>query len=188
MTVGVTVLFTDLVGSTELATRLGAADAERMRQTHFSLLRSAIVEHGGTEVKNLGDGVMAVFPGTVGALDAAIAIEHSLHHHSATTGEPLTVRIGIAVGDCTRDDDDYFGEPVIIAARLCALAAAGEILVPAYVRHLTPRGAHTFTEGGPRTLKGIPEPVAVATVQWEPPTATAHERVLGLLDRLAEDG
>ena len=134
MAVGVTVMFTDLVGSTELAARLGADGADRLRRTHFTLLRKAVENHEGAEVKNLGDGIMAVFPGTVGALDAAIAIEHALHRHGATDPEPLAVRIGIAAGDCTLDGGDYFGEPVVVAARLCAIAAAGEILVPDYLR------------------------------------------------------
>jgi Adenylate and Guanylate cyclase catalytic domain len=61
--VGVTVVFTDLVGSTELSTRVGAAETERLRGIHFGLLRDAVADHDGREVKNLGDGVMAVFWG-----------------------------------------------------------------------------------------------------------------------------
>ena len=186
-TVGVTVMFTDLVDSTGIATRLGADEAERLRLTHFTLLRAAIGDHGGVEVKNLGDGFMAAFPSSAAALDAAVAIEHAVFRHGATNPEPLAVRIGIAAGDCTVDADDYFGEPVVIAARLCARADAGEILVPDHLRHLVPRGRFAFTPIGPTDLKGIPEPVVVATLDWEPPDSTAHARVLGVLDRLAGD-
>ena len=65
-------VFTDLVGSTELSTRVGAAAAEALRQVHFGLLRDALVPHDGREVKNLGDGIMAVFAGVGSALDAAV--------------------------------------------------------------------------------------------------------------------
>ncbi|MGZ6964715.1 MAG: adenylate/guanylate cyclase domain-containing protein, partial [Acidimicrobiia bacterium] len=70
--VGVTVMFTDLVGSTELSTRVGAAESDRLRVVHFELLRNALSAHDGREVKNLGDGIMAVFSGSGAALDAAV--------------------------------------------------------------------------------------------------------------------
>jgi len=187
-TVGVTVLFTDLVGSTELSTRLGADAADRLRRTHFALIRPPVEEHCGTEVKNLGDGIMAVFPSSAAALDAAVAIQQALHRHTAVgTRERLEVRIGVAAGDCTPEGDDYFGEAVIIAARLCARAGAGEILVPDYLRHLAPRGRYSFESLGTLALKGIPEAVAAASVRWEPPEANAHARFIGVLDRLADD-
>src|SRR4051794_38457297 len=167
--VGVSVVFTDLVGSTELSTRVGAAAAEALRQVHFGLLRDALVPHGGREVKNLGDGIMAVFPGVGAALDAAVAMQQAFDWHNATSdGAALLIRVGVATGDCVEEDGDYFGEPVIQAARLCAKAEDGQILAPDVVRVLAPRGRHEFTPIGELDLKGLPEPFAAVEVVWHP--------------------
>lgn len=168
-TVGVSVLFTDLVGSTALAAALGPADAERLRVVHFGLLREAVEDHGGREVKNLGDGIMAVFPGASAALEAAVAMQRAVHRHNATAGAvPVAIRTGVATGDCTEDDGDFFGEPVVQAARLCARAEGGEVLAHAVFRMLVPRDAHEFVDVGDLELKGLPEPVPVVRVEWSP--------------------
>ncbi|MEI7753835.1 MAG: adenylate/guanylate cyclase domain-containing protein, partial [Actinomycetota bacterium] len=101
-TVGVSVVFTDLVGSTELATRVGAEQAEALRKTHFSILRDALTRFNGVEVKNLGDGIMAVFPGVAAAVDAACAMQQGFQRHSRRHPDrALRIRVGIAAGDCT---------------------------------------------------------------------------------------
>ena len=77
--------------------------------------------HGGREVKTLGDGIMAVFAAVGPALDAAVAIQQAVERRNRLDeGPPLSVRIGVATGDCTEEHGDYFGEPVVQAARLCA--------------------------------------------------------------------
>lgn len=168
-TVGITVLFTDLVGSTALASELGPADAERLRIAHFRLLRAAVDDHGGREVKNLGDGIMAVFPGASAALDAAVAMQQAAHRHNAAAGAvPVAIRTGVATGDCTEDGGDYFGEPVVQAARLCARADGGEILAHAVLRMLVPRDSHDLVDVGDLELKGLPEPVPAVRVGWDP--------------------
>jgi len=110
-TVTTTVVFTDLVGSTELSSRLGPEGAESLRQVHFSLLRNAIAAAGGTEVKNLGDGLMAVFPSLGAGVDAAVGMQQAVDRHNRTApdGPPLTVRIGMSTGDAVEEDGDYFG-------------------------------------------------------------------------------
>ena len=184
-TVGVSVVFTDLVGSTELSTRVGAEAAERLRGVHFSLLRAPVLANGGREVKNLGDGIMAVFGGVGAALDAAVAMQQAFDRYNATgDGEALLIRVGVATGDCTEEDGDYFGEPVVQAARLCAKANAGQVLAPDVVRVLAPRGRHEFSALGELELKGIPEPVAAVEVLWHPAEAEPPE-VIPLPDRLA---
>ncbi len=183
--VAVTVLFTDLVGSTELATRVGAAESDRLRVTHFDLLRVALSAYDGREVKNLGDGIMAVFSGIGAALDAAIAMQQGFDRHNRSSdGEDLLIRVGVATGDCSEDDGDYFGEPVIVAARLCAKAGDGQILAPEVVRLLAPRGSHEFTPFGILELKGIPEPVSTVEVVWHPNEIEPAE-IVPLPDRLA---
>ena len=74
----ITVVFTDLVGSTELMSRLGEAVADEVRREHFGLLRGAVAEHGGREVKNLGDGLMLVFDGVTGGLACAVAMQQAI--------------------------------------------------------------------------------------------------------------
>lgn len=183
-TVAATVVFTDLVGSTELASRLSAAAADEVRRTHFDLLRAAIDTHDGTEVKNLGDGIMGVFPSVGAALDASIAIQQGAHLHTQQHADvPLRIRVGIATGDCVVEDGDYFGEPVVQASRLCNAAEGGAILVSEVVRLSAPRGHHRFDRLGPIELKGIPEAVDVARLHWSPPEPIASV-IVPLPDRL----
>lgn len=165
----VTVVFTDLVGSTELLSRLGPEAAEELRQEHFAILRAALARGHGREVKNLGDGLMLVFGSTADALAAAVAVQQALASRNRRAEVPLAVRIGISLGDAEIAEDDYFGPPVVEAARLRALADGGEILTTELVHALVgARGAHRFVARGPATLKGIPEPVATCVVEWDP--------------------
>ncbi len=155
----ITVLFTDLVGSTDLLSRVGEAAADELRREHFALLRAALVEHGGREVKNLGDGLMVVFDGAAGAVSAAVAMQQAIAGRSASA-EPLFVKIGIAAGDAEAEDGDYFGLPVVEAARLCARAAGGEILTTVMVRMLARSRTTAVLElVGDLELKGLDEPV-----------------------------
>lgn len=186
-TVGVTIVITDLVGSTALTTRVGAEEIDRLRREHFSLLRAAIADTGGREVKNTGDGIMAVFAGVGAALDGAIAMQQACAQRNVTAAEPLEIRIGIGTGDCTEEDGDYFGEPPILAARLCAEAEPGGILAPDFIRMLAPRGRHEFAEAGERTLKGLPDPVPTVAVVWHVPE-TAADVVVPIPGRLAGAG
>ena len=118
----VTILFTDVVNSTEVMMQLGDERAETQRREHFRVLRDAIAEHGGHEVKTLGDGIMVVFASAVDAARCAVAIQRS------TTAKGVEVRVGLHVGEPIRDEDDYFGTPVVVARRLCDAAAGGQIL------------------------------------------------------------
>lgn len=167
-TVGTTVLFSDLVGSAESSARLGAAEADRLRIALFRLLREPLPRFDGREVKNLGDGIMAVFPGVASALDAAVAMQQSAKRlRVGPSGPNLCIRIGVASGDCVEDDGDYFGEPVVQAARLCEHAEPDQILAHEVIRILDPRGRHDFVEVGDLDLKGFPEPVGAVEVVWD---------------------
>src|SRR4029078_4333382 len=98
-----------------------------LRREHFGLLRTALGEHGGREVKNLGDGLMVGFDGGASPLDAAVAMQQAITARRSDA-ESLSIKIGVAVGDAEVEDDDYFGLPVVEAARLCAKAEGGELL------------------------------------------------------------
>lgn len=163
------IVVTDLVGSTELRTRLGEDRADDLRRAHDQVLSEAVIANGGEVVKGLGDGILARFNGAADAVTAAVAMQQAAARtflgHSE---ERLHIRIGVAVGDISLEEGDVFGTPVIESSRLCSEAEGGQILVADLVRVLTHgRGEHTFTPLGPRPLKGLAAPVDVCEVGWE---------------------
>ena len=170
----ITVLFTDLVGSTELASSLTPDAADEVRRNHFSVLRKAIAAKGGTEVKNLGDGLMVVFPIASAGLACAVAMQQAVDRDNTGAGRPLGLRVGLSAGEATREADDYFGDPVIEAARLCARADFGQILVASLVRaNAGRRSSHSFTSLGELDLKGLPHAVETLELRWDPLTDDA---------------
>ena len=118
----VTVVFTDLVGSTALLSEVGEEAAEALRREHFGLLRASMGPVGGREVKNLGDGLMVVFSRSADAVAASVAVQQAFEVRNRRAEHALLVRVGISVGDADVEDGDYFGVPVVEAARLCARA------------------------------------------------------------------
>ena len=117
----VTLLFTDLVNSTELLQRVGDERAQRIFQAHHRLLKDIVAAHGGQEVKWLGDGLMTVFASAADAVRAAVAMQQAARRRAA--GERLALRVGLHAGEALREETDYFGTPVVIARRLCEQAA-----------------------------------------------------------------
>jgi class 3 adenylate cyclase len=187
-TVTATFVFTDLVDSTATAARVGPEAAEQLRQTHFKLLRGAVTASGGTEVKNLGDGLMVMYSSPSRALAGAVGMQQAVEGHNRSGKEPLGVRIGLSAGEATEEDDDYFGDPVVEAARLCAAAQGGQILAADLVRLMVGRHAtQTFVEVGELELKGLPEPVAAVEVQWEPESVEGTVPLPGRLVGVASD-
>ena len=169
-TENVAILFTDVVGSTQLSHRQAPEDADEVRRQHFSILRQAVTEAGGKEVKNLGDGLMAVFGSASTALACAVAMQQGVDQDNRDRLHPAVgLRIGLSGGDVIPEDDDYFGDPVVEAARLCALCNGGQILAADVVR-LTAgrRSRYKYRDAGELTLKGLPDPVECVEVLWEP--------------------
>src|SRR3954447_17118352 len=165
----VTVLFTDLVGSTALLSQVGEEVAEELRREHFGLLRGAIQPSSGREVKNLGDGLMVVFASAADGVAAAVEIQQAFEARNRHGDHPLLVRVGLSLGDADVEAGDYFGVPVVESARLCALADGGEILSTDLVRLLAgTRGGYAFEALGEVDLKGIGHPVAACRVGWTP--------------------
>ena len=175
-TENVTILFTDLVGSTELASSLVPEAADSLRRAHFSALRKAVAATGGTEVKNLGDGIMVVFPSGSAALACAVAMQQAVDRENRTGDHSLGLRVGLSTGEASREGDDYFGDPVVESARLCAEARGGQILTTEFVRMMAGRRiAHTLHSLGEMQLKGLVEPIEVLEVSWDPlPDAEAE--------------
>jgi class 3 adenylate cyclase/tetratricopeptide (TPR) repeat protein len=162
----VTLLFTDLVNSTELLQRVGDEQAQRIFRAHHVLLEQAVAAHGGTEVKWLGDGLMSVFGSAADAVRCAVALQQTARGRVA--GERLAIRVGLHVGEVPRDESDYFGALVVVARRLCDRAEAGQILCSAVVAALLGgQRAFSFGNRGALTLQGLAEPVAACEVAYQ---------------------
>jgi class 3 adenylate cyclase/tetratricopeptide (TPR) repeat protein len=195
----VTVLFTDMVGSTALAASMSPDEADGLRRTHFSLLRQAVATAGASEVKNLGDGLMVVSRLASAALACAVSMQQAVDAHNRRTSANVGLRVGVSGGEVTREGDDYFGDAVVEAARLCAAAGSGQVLVAAVVRATAGRrSAHTFRPLGELELKGLSDPLEVFELSWEPialggsvgdvplPARLAHRPAVGVVGREAE--
>lgn len=151
-----TVLFTDIVGSTELIALFGEDGAHERRQRHFDLLGAAITAHRGREVKRLGDGVMAVFTDPAAATACAAEMQRAV----AVDADRLGLRIGVHTGELLRDGDDCYGTTVIIAARLCDRAEAGETIVSETTHTLSDdAGDQPVRSLGALDLDGLSQPV-----------------------------
>ena len=167
------------------ATRSVRTPADELLRAHFSVLRQAIAGSGGVEVKGLGDGVMVVFRSTSAALSCAVAMQQAVHRDNVGARHQLGLRIGLSGGEATMESNDYYGDPVIEAARLCAHADAGQILATDAVRVMAGRRSpYLFERLGALELKGLPEPVEVLEVRWEPLDEVAAENGVPLPARL----
>ncbi len=165
-----TVLFTDIVGSTEVRTRLGDDEADVLFSAIDAAVADAVERNQGVLVKGLGDGHMAAFRGAADAIGAAVAIQQAV-----TRGEQIELRVGISAGDARGEGDDLFGTPVVEAARLCGAAEGGQILVAALVRMLAgTRGGYEFDSVGALSLKGLSDPIEACVVRWEPVAAAVR--------------
>ncbi len=168
----VTIMFTDLVGSTELLSRAGDEDAQRIFRAHHDLLAEVAGAHRGEEVKWLGDGLMVAFPSAADAVRAAVAMQQASGR--TVGGERLAIRVGLNAGETLRDAADWFGTPVVVARRLCDRADAGQIICSAVVASLLDgRSSFGFSDLGDLELKGVSRPVAALAVDYEPETAGA---------------
>src|SRR5271166_5306013 len=134
-----TIVFTDMVDSTGVSARLRPDEADALRREHFTALREALGQHGGDEVKSLGDGLMAIFTSPSAALSATVSMQQAIDRKNRAGGEPMGLRIGVSAGEVTVEDADVFGEPVVEAARLCALAEGGQILLATLARAMAGR-------------------------------------------------
>lgn len=165
----ITVLFTDMVDSTVVSMRVPPEEADELRRQHFSLLRGAVAATGGVEVKNLGDGLMAAFSSASAALSCAVQMQQAIEIDNRARPWSVGLRVGLSGGEASFEDGDYFGDPVVEAARVCAKCQSGEILVTEVVRLMAGRhGAYTFASRGEMSLKGLAYEVVVLEVGWVP--------------------
>jgi len=161
-----TILFTDLVSHTEMMSRLGDEKGRKVLREHEEMTRRQLNEYGGDEVKSMGDGFMASFGSVSKAVECAIALQGAFARHNETGDEPLSVRVGLNVGEPIEDGGDLFGATVIMAARIAAKAEGDEILVANAVRELSAGKGFLFADRGDFVAKGFEEPVRVYEVRW----------------------
>jgi class 3 adenylate cyclase/pimeloyl-ACP methyl ester carboxylesterase len=161
-----TVLFTDIVGHTEMMQRLGDAKGRDVLREQERITRETLKSHGGAEVKTMGDGFMASFGSVTSAMDCAIALQRAFAAHTESMPEPLHVRVGLNAGEPIEEDGDLFGSTVILASRIAAKAGAGEILIPEPVRHLLSGKTFVFSDKGEHEMKGFDDAVRLYEVRW----------------------
>ena len=171
-----TVLFTDLVGHTEMMQRLGDAKGRDVLRKHERITRELLREYAGAEVKTMGDGFMASFGSVTSALDCAIALQRAFATQNLEPRiEKLNVRVGLNAGEPIEEDGDLFGATVILASRIAAKAGAGEILVPEPVRHLLSGKSYLYTDRGEHAMKGFDDAVRLYEVRWQLSVADRDE-------------
>jgi class 3 adenylate cyclase len=161
------VMFTDIVGSTEMTARLGDAAALDLVRAHDALVRRGLEAYGGREVKHTGDGIMASFDQVANAVRGAADIQRRFCSYNVDASESLSIRIGIHAGEPVEDRNDLFGATVQLASRLCSEAEANGIVVSGLVRELCGEDAARFVALGERRLKGFAQGIPVFRFQWQ---------------------
>jgi class 3 adenylate cyclase len=165
----VTILFSDIEGSTEMTERLGDRRWLEVLREHNALVRAEVRSHGGFEVKAQGDGFMVAFSSARRALDCAIAIQRGFAGRAEDNADgAIRVRIGMHTGEAIRERDDFFGRNVILAARIASQADGGEVLVSSLLKELTESsGDIAFGAAREVTLKGLSGSYRLHAVDWE---------------------
>jgi adenylate cyclase len=152
----VTIAFTDIEDSMRLNAFLGDRRWLEVLRAHNDVVRNVTTDHGGTVVKGQGDGFMLAFASARRALTCSRAIERSINETFKDPGSPVRVRIGLHVGETTREADDFFGHAVNYAARIASSAAGGEIVVSSLVYGLLAQtGEFEFEPAREVELKGV---------------------------------
>ncbi len=161
----VTILFTDIEGSTSLTQRLGDAGAQELLRAHNAIVRDALKAQDGAEIKHTGDGIMASFTTASKALGCATAIQTAFAERNEAAEEPINVRIGLNAGEPVAEDEDLFGTAVQLAARVCAHAEPGQVLASNVVRELAAGKGFLFSDQGDVVLRGFEDPVRLYEVR-----------------------
>jgi len=162
-----TVLFTDIVGSTTLTEETGDEAAMELIHLHDRIVRTALTESKGREVKHTGDGIMAAFVSAAAAVRCATRIQRELaKHREEHPQRSFKVRIGVAAGEPVEHNEDLFGSTVQLAARLCSHATPDQILASNVVAELCVGKKLPFQDMGEITLKGFHLPVRAHAVTW----------------------
>ncbi len=158
------IMFTDLVGSTEISSRDGDAKAMDVLKHHDDIVRTCLGASGGREVKHTGDGILASFSYVSRAVDCALQIQREFGEPAEGTESDGRVCIGMSAGEPVSQHDDLFGAVVNLASRICGQVGPGEILVSSAVRDLSMGKSLQFRDRGTFALKGFDDPVEIFEV------------------------
>ena len=169
-----TILFTDIVESTTLTQTLGDEAAMGLLDVHNTVVRDALANLGGREVKHTGDGIMASFVSAAAAVKCATRIQRELAKHAESQRDrAVKVRIGAAAGEPVEQHHDLFGCTVQLAARLCSHASPEQILVSNAIAELCLGKGFSFQDIGEVALKGFDRPIRAHAVVWADETVRA---------------
>ena len=157
------IMFTDIEGSTDVRVEFGDRAAVDLVNRHDGVVRDALQEFTGRDIKHTRDGILASFVSVTKALDASIAIQEACKKEQ-NDGPNLAVKIGLSAGEPVSENKDIYGAAVNLAARICAIAQGGHTLVADTVRNLAIGKGHRFIGQGTIELKGFPEAVSIFEV------------------------
>ncbi|MHB8693392.1 MAG: adenylate/guanylate cyclase domain-containing protein [Solirubrobacteraceae bacterium] len=162
-----TIVFTDIVGSTEMMERLGEERWIEMMHSHNRLVRDCVARRDGEVVKSQGDGFMIVFASATSALVCGVELQRALaRRREENPEEPLPMRIGIHTGNVYRTEDDFLGRAVVLAARITGCANGDEIFVSDDARRYTAARPWRFRRTEQLRLKGLSEVQRVHVLDW----------------------
>jgi class 3 adenylate cyclase len=163
----VTIMFSDIEGSTAMADRLGDARFMDVLREHNAIIREQVKVHGGFEVKSEGDGFMVAFQSAGKALACAAATQKALATRNDTAEEPVRVRMGLHAGEVIKEGEDFFGRNVIMAARVASQANGGEILTSGVVKALLSGSNVAWGDSRKVELKGLSGEHEIWAVEWQ---------------------
>jgi class 3 adenylate cyclase len=163
----VTLMFSDIEGSTVLTEKLGDKDWMQLLHEHNAIIRRNLKGHRGFEVKSEGDGFMMAFNSALHALRCAIGVQRELAARNADSELPIRVRMGLHTGEVVKEANDFFGKNVILAARIAAKASGGQILASSVVEAIAASSREvTFANPQELELKGLEGTYRVFDVNW----------------------
>ena len=163
----VTVMFTDIVGSTAMTQDLGDAVAQQIVRAHNRIIREALTKFAGKEIKHTGDGIMASFPITSQGVEASMDMQrHVMAHNEANPDLPLHIKIGLNAGEPIAEDNDLFGTTVQMAARIVDKAQSEQIFVSEIVQGICSGKEIKFESRGGFPMKGFENDPTLYEVIW----------------------
>jgi class 3 adenylate cyclase len=164
----VTIVFTDIAGSTAMLEELGEEPWLELMHRHNRLVRECVAAHGGEVVKSRGDGFMVIFASATAGLRFATELQRVFERHNADhPDQPLRVRIGIHTGNIFPADEDFLGRAVVLAARITGRARGGEILISSACRTYTEHaGQWRYRHSAEIELKGLTNAERVYALDW----------------------
>jgi len=167
-----TIMFADVAGSTKLFERLGDVPARELLSHALKLMEQAVLAHGGTVIKTIGDELMCTFPATVQGLHSACDMQQRVKDDAKLKREVVALRIGLHHGDTLLEENDVFGDAVNVAARMVGLAKREQIVVTqAMLKGLTNYGQFRTRALGSTHVSGKSQPIEIIDILWQHDTA-----------------